>query len=130
MNRYYFNGTEFPALPDPFRGVSPMTDDLFRQMGGVIEDDGQPTPKEKFFIGLNTYMEELEAEAERLALDISVDEFKHAAATMMSSDLIAWAKGKGVPNAMIELVRGRILAFVADASRIGLTWNDIFPKEG
>ena len=64
-----------------------------------------------------------------VALDITVKEFKEAAATKMSSELITWAKGKGVPDAMIELVRPQILTFIADASRLGLTWGDIFKKE-
>ena len=47
---------------------------------------------------------------------------------MMSSELIAWAKSKQVPDNMIEVVRPQILTFIADASRLGLTWSDIFPK--
>lgn len=135
MKHYYdTDGHEFQTPPDPFHGRSPMhdadgsyKDEAFVEMGGRIEDDGQPTPEEKFFTDLNAYLVELEAEAQKMGLDISIDDFKTAAATMMSSDLIAWAKSQGVPDAMVELVRGRILAFVADASRIGLTWTDIFP---
>lgn len=136
--KHYFdkNGKELPTPPDPFEGRSPMhkpdgsyNDDAFREMGGTITEDGEPTPKEKFISGLDDYLDELEEQAEALALDITVDEFKQAASTMMSADLINWAKTKGVPDEMIELVRGRILAFVADASRIGMTWGDIFPPE-
>lgn len=106
-----------------------MTDARFVALGGTIEEDGQPTPEEKFFTALNAYLNDLEAEAERLALNISIDEFKSAAGSMMSSELIAWAKSKQVPDSMIEVVRPQILTFIADASRLGLTWSDIFPKQ-
>jgi hypothetical protein len=97
-------------------------------MGGRIEDDGLPTPEEKFFTALNAYLNDLEAEAKRLALDISVDEFKAAAGSMMSTELVAWAKEKQVPDTMINDVRSDILTMIADASRLGMTWCDIFPK--
>lgn len=137
MKKYFdTNGHEFQTPPDPFHGRSPMhnpdgsyNDAAFRAMGGRIEDDGKLTPEEMFHYALNNYLAELKRKAEELALDISVDEFKAAAGSMMSSELIAWAKSKGVPDSMIEVVRPQILTFVADASRIGLTWNDIFPKQ-
>ena len=53
--KHYFDtdGTEFQTPPDPFHGRSPMhnsdgsyNDDAFREMGGTITDDGQPTPFE------------------------------------------------------------------------------------
>lgn len=128
MKHYIYDGKTFDKLPDPFRGASPMTEKLFMKLGGTIEDDVQPTPEEKFFAALNAYLNDLESEAERLALDISIDEFKAAAGSMMSSELVAWAKSKGVPDEMIDIVRPQILAFIADASRLGLTWGDIFPK--
>lgn len=133
MKHYTINGKTYDILPDPLHlnggEVSPMSEELFVQLGGTITDDGEPTPEEKFFTALNDYLEELEKQAEALALDITVAEFKEAAATKMSSELITWAKGKGVPDAMIELVRPQILTFIADASRLGLTWGDIFKKE-
>ena len=133
MKTYTFYGQTYTSLPDPLKtaggDVSPMTDQRFKDMGGTIEDDGQPTPEEKFFTALNGYLAELERKAEELALDISIDEFKAAAGSMMSSELIAWAKSKQVPDSMIDAVRPQILAFVADASRLGLTWADIFPKQ-
>lgn len=129
---YKINGKTYTTLPDPLKTaggeISPMTEKLFAKLGGTIEDDGQPTPEEKFFAALNAYLNDLESEAERLALNITIDEFKAAAGSMMSSELIAWAKSKQVPDSMIDVVRPQILTFIADASRIGLTWNDIFPK--
>jgi hypothetical protein len=132
MKHYIFNGKTYDTLPDPLHTeageVSPMTEKLFKQLGGTIEDDGQPTPEQQFFSALNAYLNDLEAEAERLALDISIDEFKAAAGSMMSSELIEWAKSKQVPDSMIDAVRPQILTFIADASRLGMTWSDIFPK--
>ena len=132
MKTYIFNGKTYDYLPDPLKtaegDVSPMSEKLFVQLGGTITDDGQPTPERKFFAALNGYLAELEQQAEALALDISIDEFKRAAGSMMSSELIAWARGKQVPDSMIDAVRPQILTFIADASRLGLTWNDIFPK--
>ena len=137
MKHYYdTDGHAFTTPPDPYKGRSPMhnpdgtyNDDAFREMGGRIEDDGELSPKEKFFTALNNYLAELERQAEALALDISIDEFKAAAGSMMSSELIAWAKSKQVPDSMIDAVRPQILTYIADASRLGLTWNDIFPKQ-
>ena len=53
--KHYFDtdGLEFVYPPDPYKGRSPMhradgtyNDDAFREMGGTITDDGQPTPFE------------------------------------------------------------------------------------
>ena len=133
MKTFIYDGKTYTSLPDPLKTaggeISPMSEKLFVSLGGTITDDGEPTPTEKFFTALNAYLNDLEAEAERLALDISIDEFKAAAGSMMSSELIAWAKSKGVPDSMIDIVRPQILTFIADASRIGMTWSDIFPKQ-
>ena len=48
MNLYNFDGQTFKALPDPFLNRSPMTDELFEQLGGTITEDGNPTPEEEF----------------------------------------------------------------------------------
>lgn len=128
MKSYTFENVTYNKLPDPCKGVSPMTEARFVALGGTITDDGEPTPQDKFLAALDSYLDDLEAEAERLALDISIDEFKAAAGSMMSSELIAWAKSKQVPDSMIDAVRPQILTYIADASRLGMTWNDIFPK--
>ena len=133
MKTYTINGETFDHLPDPLTigdiTYSPVSETLFRSLGGTVHDDGEPTAKEKFISGLDAYLEALEKKArEEYALNITVSEFKQAAATMMSAELIAWAKGKGVPDKMIEDVRADILVMIADASRLGMTWSDIFPK--
>ena len=40
MKHYTIDGKTTDYLPDPCRGISPMTDALFVQLGGVITDDG------------------------------------------------------------------------------------------
>lgn len=50
MKTYTFDGKTYTSLPDPLKTaggeVSPMSEKLFKQLGGTIEDDGQPTPFE------------------------------------------------------------------------------------
>ena len=133
--KHYFdkNGNELPTPPDPFEGRSPMhhhdgsyNDDAFREMGGTITDDGEPSPEQKFRQNLNSYLNGLEEQAQQLGLGITVSDFYQAASTMFSTDLIQWAKDLQVPDEMIAEVRNQILTYVADASRLGLTWDDIF----
>lgn len=46
MKHYTIDGKMTDYLPDPCKGVSPMTDERFVQLGGTIEDDGKPSPFE------------------------------------------------------------------------------------
>lgn len=46
MKRYIIDGKTHDRLPDPVRGCSPMTEERFVSMGGVISDDGEPSPFE------------------------------------------------------------------------------------
>ena len=131
MKHFTIDNITTGSLPDPCKGVSPMTEARFVELGGTITDDGEPTPQEKFLAALDSYLDELEAEAERLALDITKEEFIEAAAnSKMSTDLVEWAREKQVPDEMIDKARSQVLTFLADAQRpeIGLTWADIFPK--
>ena len=48
MNIYEYEGETFKTLPDPFLNMSPMTDELFVQLGGTITDDGNPSPEQEF----------------------------------------------------------------------------------
>ena len=129
INHYYYNGIEYSVLPNPFMGDSPMTPERFVELGGEIRKAEKLTPQEEFKVGLDTYLDGLEKTCrETLGLAITKAEFKAAAATMMSSDLIAWAKSKEVPDSMIESVRSDILTMIADASRLGMIYGDIFPK--
>ena len=132
MKKYTYNNVTTDYLPDPLKTdageVSPVSEGTFVALGGTITDDGEMSPKEKFEASLTALLTSLKAQADALALDITIDEFKAAAGSMMSSELIAWAKDKGVPDEMIEAVRPQILTMIADASRLGMTWSDIFPK--
>ena len=122
---YTIDNKTYDKLPDPCKGASPMTEARFIEMGGTITKG----PKEFFLDGLDAYLDELEEQVTAAGLSITKEDFKEAASTMLSSDLIAWAKDeKGVPDEMIEAVRKDVLTKVADASRLGLTWNDLFPK--
>lgn len=133
MKTYHYNGIDYTTPPDPFLGRSPMhkrdgsyNDELFIELGGTITDDGEPTPEEKFRTNLNDYLTALEAQAREMGLNITVSDFYQAASTMFSTDLIQWAKDLNVPDEMISEVRNQILTYVADASRLGMTWDDIF----
>lgn len=131
MKTYTFEGVTYTELPKKLKlsngdTVSPVTEFIFQSLGGVINDDGQPTPAEAFKTGIETYLETLEAQMAELGLHITVAEFKEAARTKLSTDLIAWAKGKNVPDEVIDVARQKIIELTADGSRLGLTWNDLF----
>jgi len=131
MKTYTFEGVTYTELPKKLKlsngdTVSPVTEFIFQSLGGVINDDGQPTPVEAFKDGIETYLETLEAQMTELGLHITVAEFKEAARTKLSTDLIAWAKGKSVPDEVIDVARQKIIELTADGSRLGLTWNDLF----
>ena len=52
MKIYTFDGETFNKLPGMLKTdsgtVSPVTGELFLQLGGTITDDGEPTPEEAF----------------------------------------------------------------------------------
>ena len=130
MKHYIFNGKSYTTLPDPFKAdsgeVSPVSEGVFVALGGTIEDDGELSPKEKFIGELTEYLDGLEDQCKELGLQITVSDFYLAASTMFSTELVDWATEQGVPPDMIEEVRQQMLVYIADASRLGLTWNDIF----
>ena len=113
------------ACPNPFRidgkSISPMTDEEFIALGGTIEDDGQLTPKEAVIASLNTLIHELATQVQ----GITIAEFKQAAKTMISSDLINYARAKEVPEEIIKEARGRVVEIMADALRMGISWNEL-----
>ena len=128
--KHYFDeyGKELPDPPDPFQGRSPMhnpdgsyNDDAFRELGGTITDDGEPTPQERVLAELNGALAELSEQVP----GVTVAEFKQAATTLYSAGLIAWAKSKEVPDEIIDAARSRIVEIMADALRIGMTWDEL-----
>lgn len=133
MKYYHYEGQTWTDIPDPFNGVSPMRDkdghpldDRFRALGGNITEDEALSPEQKFRYNLGVYLAGLEGEARQKGIHLTVADFLTAASTMFSTDLIQWARDHGVPDEMIAEVRNQILVYIADASRLGLTWNDIF----
>lgn len=133
MKYYTYNGVTTTELPKilriPGASISPVTEADFVQYGGVITEDEKLTPKEAFMRTIGTYLETLEEELHDAGIVITVDEFKEAARTKMSTDLIDWARAKHVPEEVIVTVRQKMLELIADASRLELTWNDIFKEE-
>ena len=126
MKHYIFGNQSFEALPGMLRladgsTVSPVTEETFAAYGGVITDDGELTPKEAVVASLNTLLHDLEAQVE----GISVAEFKAAAQTMHSGELVAYARRKGVSEEIIASARIRIVEILADALREGVTWAEL-----
>ncbi len=126
MKRYIFGGKSYPKLPDPLylpdgRSISPVNEATFLAFGGDIEDDGEPTPKEAVVASLNSLLQEL---AEQID-GITVAEFKAAARTMHSGELVAYARQKGVNEEIIASARVRIVEILADALREGVTWAEL-----
>ena len=121
MKHYFYNGIELEKIPDPFNGVSPMTEDRFAQLGGTITDDGEPTQKERVWLELNTALTDLSEQVS----GVTIAEFKQAASTLLSGWLVAWAKSKNIPDVVIDAARSRIVEILADALRIGMTWDEL-----
>ena len=123
MKTYTIFGKTYTKLPDPLKTaggeVSPMTEKLFVQLEGEIHDDGLPTPEERVLAELNAAVKELAAQVP----NVTIAEFKEAASTLYSGGLIAWAKSKSVPDEIIDAARSRIVEILADALRIGMTWD-------
>lgn len=130
MKYYTYNGVTTTELPKMLRTpdgtLSPVSEADFTKYGGIITEDEKLTPKEAFMHTIGTYLEALEEELHDAGIVITVEEFKDAARTKMSTDLIDWARDKHVPEEVIVTVRQKMLELIADASRLGLTWNDIF----
>lgn len=121
MKHFTIDGKTTDKLPDPCHGCSPMTEERFVALGGTITDDGEPTPQERVYTELNMAVRELAAQVP----SVTIAEFKEAASTLYSGGLIAWAKSKSVPDAVIDAARSRIVEILADAMREGMTWNEL-----
>ena len=121
MKHFVFDGKTYDKLPDPCGGVSPMTEMRFIELGGVITDDGEPTPQERVLAEFAALLSEL---AEKVEC-ISVDDFMTAARSMHSGELVAWAREHGVDESVISEARGRIVEILADALRFGMSWAEL-----
>ena len=121
MKHYTINGKTTDRLPDPCRGYSPMTDERFVALGGIITDDGEPTPKETVIASFDSLVHELAGHVQ----GISIAEFKAAASTMHSGGLVDYARKKNVSEEMIAFARIRVMEIMADALREGVTWAEL-----
>ena len=59
MKHFFYNGVEYATLPDPFNGVSPMTEARFVELGGEIKDAVTVFPFEAACIQFRTLCEEI-----------------------------------------------------------------------
>lgn len=114
---FKINGKTFDKLPDPCNGVSPMTNERFVQMGGTIE----PGPQERVCDSFAALIADLAQKTDK----ITPEEFLAAAQNGISSDLIAFARSREVPEEVIAEGRSRIVEIMADALRFGVTWAEL-----
>ena len=121
MKHFTIDGKTYDKLPDPCKGVSPMTEQRFVALGGTIEDDGEPTPKERVCGAFAALIADLAQKTDK----ITPDEFLQAAANGISSDLIAFAREREVPEEVIAEGRARIVEIMADALRFGVSWAEL-----
>ena len=118
MKHYTIDNITTDYLPDPCKGVSPMTDARFVALGGTITDDGEPTPQERVCQEFADLIEDLASKTDK----ITPEEFLAAAQNGISADLIDFARERGVSEAVITEGRTRIIEIKADADRFGITW--------
>lgn len=121
MKHYTIDGKTTDYLPDPCRGVSPMTEDRFRALGGTITDDGELSPKERVCGAFAALIADLAQKTDK----ITPAEFLAASQNGISSDLIAFARERGVPEEVIAEGRARIVEIMEDALRFGVTWAEL-----
>ena len=125
MKTFEYDGKTYNKLPDPLKTaggeVSPMTEERFVALGGTIEDDGQPTPEQRVCEEFSDLIEDLASKTDK----ITPEEFLQAAANGISSNLIDFARERGVPEAVITEGRTRIVEIMADAMRFGMTWAEL-----
>lgn len=125
MKTYKIHGKTYDHLPDPLyidgAAYSPMTEQRFVELGGTIEDDGQPTPEERVCESFRDLIADLAQKTDK----ITPEEFLQAAQNGISSDLITLARSKGVPEEVIADGRTRIVEIMADALRYGMTWAEL-----
>lgn len=121
MKHYTIDNKTTDYLPDPCRGVSPMTEPRFIEMGGTIADDGEPSPKERVRGAFTDLIADLASKTDK----ITPEEFLQAARNGISSDLIAFAREREVPEDVIAEGRARIVEIMADALRFGVFWAEL-----
>ena len=98
-----------------------MTEARFVELGGTVTDDGEPTPQERICQEFADLIEDLASKTDK----ITPEEFLAAAQNGISSDLIAFARSRGVPESVITEGRTRIVEILEDAHRFGMYWTDL-----
>ena len=121
MKHFTIDNKTTDYLPDPCRGVSPMTEPRFIEMGGTITDDGEQSPKERVRGAFADLIADLASKTDK----ITPEEFLQAARNGISSDLIAFAREREVPEDVIAEGRARIVEIMADALRFGVFWAEL-----
>ena len=125
MKTFEFDGKTYDKLPDPLKTaggeISPMTEKLFVKLGGTIEDDGQPTPEQRVCKEFADLIVDLASKTDK----ITPEEFLQAAQNGISSNLIDFARERGVSEEVIAEGRTRIVEIMADALRFGITWDKL-----
>jgi hypothetical protein len=125
MKTFTIDGKTYTSLPDPLKTaggeISPMTEKLFKQLGGEVHDDGTPTQEEAVCGEFAELITDLASKTDKITLE----EFLQAAQNGISADLITLAKNKGVSEDVIAEGRARIVEIMADALRYGITWDKL-----
>ena len=121
MKHYTIDGKTYDELPDPCKGVSPMTEGRFRALGGTITDDGEATPEQAVCGEFAELITDLASKTDK----ITPEEFLIAAQKGISSKLITLARSRGVSEDVIAEGRTRIVEIMADALRYGITWDKL-----
>ncbi len=121
MKYFTIDGKTYNKLPDPCNGVSPMTEERFVALGGTITDDGEPTQEERVRGAFTDLIADLASKTDK----ITPEEFLRKAQNGISSDLITFARERGVPEEVIAEGRARTVEIMADALRFGMSWADL-----
>lgn len=120
--KYYIDpdGKQHRTLPKVWNKTSPITEEYVLSHGWSIHE-GENAEEE--LVGQMTAC--IAALQERLPY-VSAKDFIRVAKDGFSRDIITWAKEQGVPDNAIAEARDSMLGFIGDASRLGMTWDDLF----
>ena len=121
--KHYFDeyGNELPARPNLWKGRSPVSDALFVELGGSITEDEEPTPQQRVCGEFRMLIADLASKTDK----ITPEEFLGVAQKGISSDLVSFARARGVPEDVITEGRARIVEVMADALRFGMAWEEL-----
>lgn len=126
MKIYTWQGKTYTSIPDPLKledgsMISPVSEVKFIELGGLVQDNGELSPKERVCGAFDDLIADLAQKTDK----ITPAEFLAAARNGISSDLIMFARARGVPEEVIAEGRARIVEIMADALRFGVSWSDL-----